>query len=1858
MSVPEVKQRRARQLGALTRLRRQAFVLIESRGSRSRLASIFPELDNALGKLEELNDEYSALLTSDEDRTEAEKYFASAESQHQEAVSRIAEYLKSRKDEPASVVSDLRSQASAMSSASRQAEITAQVKKLEVSQLEHRLELEKQEQEMKRQRQLQEAKDAEAAAELEAHLTRAAENALNWDRREDFRGEPVVQDSAVPPQPSRVCVNQPGALGSAAPSQPIHAYRPEPLLHSSLPRLTLPKFDGNAREWVKWFALFRTLVHDQPALTLTEKMVHLQSAVVGLAQQTIKGLLYNGELYTEAIKMLQDRFGREEDLVSSTLEDVFACPSPSPLDPVSLEKFQSTIHCAIAVFQSMGYLGDLHSFENLRCVVQKLPPELKKEWSEHVLGLEPEKPSLLHLDSWLCRQVRIALNFAAVSKQPVRQATGRRSGEARKTGGAGERTVQRTALVTEAQNVTGKACTCCEGPHDVTACPTFLSKTVDEKALFVASSGACFFCLKQGHAVRSCHSAKQCSIEGCKMKHHQLLHGSKRVGMRAGSRSSFEPEGQRVVAAASLVGNPVTTLLQVVQVTIVGKHGKTRNVCALLDPGSQTSLVTEAVVEELGLEGEQQTLRLRNVEGSGSQQRTKKLHLDLITDGEESYPVQVPEAFSVKEINLTVPHFPLKQWRHVQGLKLPDCRGRKVELLLGANVIEAVLQLEVRTGNPGDPVAIRTVFGWTLTGSVTGLVPGHVRDVMLIHRASEEATLCTAVKEWWSTESFGSMFEGQESRSQEDTRAQAILDKTTKRQDGHYEVGLLWKQKGLKMPDNQRMAEKRLQSLERSLSRDPARAAAYEEVLMGYVTKNHARKIPPEELSVPSQKRWLLPHHAVVNPTKSKVRVVFDAAAQFAGTSLNDALLTGPDLLRNLVGVLLRFREERVALVADVEQMFHQVRVREEDQPALSFLWRNLDQKKPPDVYQMMVVIFGAKCSPTLANHVLLRTAEEHQVDTAESRAAVSAVRNNFYMDDLLVSVKDAETAKRLQKEVTEIVAKGGFRLTKWTSSSEEVLQQIPEEDRSAAGLDLACLGQGTQRALGCVWRPASDVLGVQVATADVPATKRGVLSKLSMIFDPLGVVSPFVLRAKLLVQHLWRMKHDWDCQLSGDMLTAWESWLSEMPHLEAIEIPRCYKTGVPRASEVTRRELHIFCDASEQAFGAVAYLRMSCADGTHSASFVMSRTRLAPLKQLTIVRLELQAAVLGVRLAKFIKRELACSLDETCLWTDSTVVLMFLQNESRRFHTFVANRISEIQDSSEAGQWRHVPGELNPADVCSRGTSGPGLQKCSVWWSGPVFLTQDREEWPSEEVTECTLSADDAEVKTTREAVFAAQSSDGPLVDPSRYSSWMKYKRTVAWVLRFSKNARQSESSGNRLGGPLTASEVQAAEDFTLRESQRATYPAELKAVVSGSRLPEDSTLLHLTPYVDERGLLRARGRLHNAPLPETCRHPVLIGKDEDIIRLIVTDAHKRALHSGLEHTLCEVRLQYWIPRARSTVRKILYRCAHCRNRRAQPQTPMMADLPESRFDMSRPYACVGLDYCGPLTVKKFRKTEKRYILLITCLATRALHLELVSSMDTDGFLMALRRFIARRGRPRVIWSDNGSNLVAGEKELRSCLDTWNQAQITDALSQRQIEWRFNPPTASHMGGIWERLVASVKRALLVVLGNQVVAEDVLHTVLVETEFTLNSRPLTYVSSDISDPEPLTPNHFVLGHPEAAFPPGMFSDSDALGRGKWRQSQVLADQLWRRWQREYLPLLVQRKKWVQETRDLQVGDVVLMVEQGSPRGYWPLAKVTEVSTSADGRVRSVSVQTSSGSTYRRPANKICFLESCALSQR
>ena len=1858
----QAKQKRKYALGRLTRVRRRALVIINAKGSRTELLKMMPDIDEAFLNLEIITDQYIETLEDADAVEKAQSYKAEAERQYQETMALIEQYLKEGKDEPETVaIGSQCSKTSQLSSASKKAEIAFRVKELEFEQLKKRHERKRKEEDLKRANELEEAKEAREAAELEAKLTLAAETELNWERRNDFLYEQAVgeedngQNSPKEKQQSppvfQVTAPEPRQTTATA-EVPRHIFEDSRFLRN-LPRLELEKFNGDPGEWPRWFSLFRTLVDNHPSLSATEKMAHLQGAVVGPAQKTIAGMFYDGRLYQAALNALEDRYGRREDVVHSNLSAVFNCPSPIFLDAESMDHFHSVLHSAVSVLQNLGYEDDLRSSENLRNVVTKLPTELRKEWGHYTIDMEPTRPTLSHLDEWLKRQVRVAVNFSKVSRPDEI-----RLGKAKKTG-TGITSLRRTAFNTE---VSSSACISCGEQHRVDMCPLFLEKDVNKRAEFVITSGICFYCLKAGHRARHCQVAKQCGIDGCRMRHHSLLHGSRRIirstveGETKGAEQVSQSHDSRVIAAACNAGQHATTLLQVVQVKILGEQGRSKIVSALLDPGAQTSLCCDDVLQDLRITGEEHEIQLQTVRGRGRTQRSRRVELTLLPiKGICTKPIFVSEVFSVPEMHIKTPHLErrLLTWDHLRDLDIAGYNGQRVELLLGANVVEAVLQQDARVGNPGEPIAVRTAFGWALTGSLHNFVPEHIKQILFVHRAKAADEMHEFIQEWWKTESFGTKFGNESSMSAEDRRALDILRETTRKVGNHYEVGLLWKSDDVKMPNNYNAALRRLMSTERSLNKQPKKAAAYEEALMGYVNKGHARKLTATETAHTSPKTWFLPHHGVSNPNKSKLRIVFDAAATCKGICLNDMLLTGPDMLQNLVGILMRFREERVALMADITEMFHQVRVRTEDQPALTFLWRSCDTSRPPDHYRMLVAIFGARCSPAAASYVLQRTADGHLNSNTSLTRSAAAVRSSFYMDDFLHSEKTVAEAREIKEGVTRLVSEGGFVLTKWVSSHPEVLGETRANTNAPPSVDLLDHQQGCERALGCVWIPQEDVIGVKHRVVEVPETKRGILRRVSMIFDPLGIVAPYTLRAKVLVQRLWSLKYEWDESLQGRELQDFRTWISELPHLENVSIPRCYKTSIFR--EPDEYELHVFCDASETAFGAVAYVRMTAESSGDEeteivCSFVMAKTRLAPLKQLTIARLELQAAVLACRLAESVKKAITYRFSRCFYWTDSKIVLAYIRHESRRFHTFTANRVAEIHDLSNIDEWHHVPGELNPADACSRGASGATLNCLTSWWNGPAFLGQAKRTWPEQNKSQLELDTSDSEVRSSP-LILSTQLFQPTLPDPARFSSWLKYTRIVAWVHRFIKNLKAVGTKDKKDSAPLNGSEIRLAVKTILIESQRRSFLDDINTIASAGSVPPSSCLFDLTPFLDDKGLLRVGGRLSRAPLPETTRHSIILGRYDEVTRLIVYDAHERVLHAGVDHTLSELRRQYWIPKARATVRRIVNKCALCRNRKARPFQPIMSDLPRHRFDATRPFRCAGLDLFGPLQVRRFRKTEKRWVLLITCLSTRALHLELVGSLDTDSFLMGLRRFFGRRGKPSVIYSDNGTNIVAGEKELRSLIKEWNQSQILDELSQNQIDWHFNPPTASHMGGIWERLVASVKRSLRVVLGHQVVSEEELSTVLVEVESVLNSRPITYCSGDVRDPEPLTPRHFLLGYPEAVLPPGSFDDETLLSKKRWRHTQVLADHFWQRWRREYLPTLIRREKWAQAPDNLREGDIIMMVDDQAPRSYWPLATITRVIPGEDGYVRSVELKTGSGMTYVRPANKVCLLE-------
>lgn len=1640
---------------------------------------------------------------------------------------------------------------------------------------------------------------------------------------------------------------------------------------SALPRITLERFDGSPLEWPRWSGLFKALVHNNSALTDTERLTHLQSCLTGDAREAVRGLLCDGELYEEALRELEEQFGDPAAVVRHALASVLQLPPVKPNDLAGLTQLSRSLHAAVCTLTSQRFVADLAATTNVRQVIAKLPIELAWQWGQAELELPERDSTLSDLDQWLRRVVRAGRRalpeLSAV--QPSRSYSqerqiGRPARPSRRVPTVNSGVSQRTTLTTQDAGTPAPPCVICAGAaHRLCECPGFEAMSVMDRLQVVRNNRRCFSCLGEGHWAQQCRKRSLCGSDGCRGRHHRLLHTPAVPVARETDEAAEVDDPRSVLATNTLpMSSGVTTLLQVVPVRIYGADGAYVDTCALLDSGADTSLCAERVLRRLSITGEKEELRLNNVEKTGERRMSMRTSLQIspVAASGEAEHVTVPEVFSVPELNVRPHKIDWREkinWRHLDGIPLPDTNGRPVELLLGANVLEAVLQKEARVGPPGQPAAIRTHFGWCLTGNLKQMLPVSAREVLHIRRErSAEDTLTEMMENWWSTEAFGTSFHFEAPRSAEDLQAERVLERTTRWRGDRYETGLIWRAEDVELPNNYGMALRRLETTERGLRRAPEKAAAYQKTMQEYIEEGYARKLSDEERRQPQDRCWYLPHHAVTNQNKpGKFRVVFDAAATYGGTSLNENLLTGPDFLLTIPGVLIRFRQETVGLNADIEKMFLQVGVKTEDQPALRFLWRNLEDSRPPDAYQMDRVIFGARSSPASASYVLNKTAQDKCSNSAAGLAAAATVRGNFYMDDLATSETDIPAALQTVSEVSTLVSRGGFRLRKWLSNRKEVLAAISSEERVPSAADLQCQ-LPTEKVLGLMWDAQRDRLFVSSPTtaAEETATKRSILRVVASVYDPVGLISPFTLLAKIILQDLWSVQRDWDTPLDAEESRRWAAWLAELPQISAITIPRWYGAG---GEPPILRQLHLFCDASERAFGAVAFLRQVYEDSRVHCCLVMSRCRVAPLKKLSIVRLETQAAVMAVRLACCVRKELTIEIQETVFWSDSQVVLGYIANTGRRFHTFVANRVAEIRDASESTQWRFVPGEKNPADDCSRGLMASELTEDCRWVRGPDFLWQSEDNWPAD-CRPRSVSQEDPEVKTVLatqrddEAARGAACQTGVLPDPSRFSSWSRYRRTVAWMLRFCRNLTATRSAGQRGSGGLTAPELREAEAVIVRQLQSGAFSREIAALTRGTPIAGGSSLLSLSPQLDRDGLLRVGGRLGRSPLPEETRHPLILPRNSRVTSLLITAAHEGLMHAGADHVLNELRQKYWIPRAREAVKKTVRSCVACRRRRARPCQPRMADLPEARFDTRRGFSSVGIDFFGPLLTTASRRDspQKRYCLLITCLTTRAVHLEVAQTLNTDSFLMALRRFMARRGRPEVVYSDNGTNLRAGERELRRLIHEWNQEVISDQLSQADIVWHFNPPAAADMGGVWERMVGTVKRALRTVLGKLMVTDEVLQTVIAEAEAVVNSRPLTYVSAQGDSLEALTPNHLLLGRPTICLPPGIFSDSDTSSRRLWRQTQALADQFWRRWLKEYVPGLACRQKWARETRNLACGDLVILVEEDMPRGKWPLGRVVEVMPGPDGRVRSARIRVRGGEVHR-PARKICVLE-------
>ena len=1120
-----------------------------------------------------------------------------------------------------------------------------------------------------------------------------------------------------------------------------------------------------------------------------------------------------------------------------------------------------------------------------------------------------------------------------------------------------------------------------------------------------------------------------------------------------------------------------------------------------------------------------------------------------------------------------------------------------------------------------------------------------------------------------------------------------------KNESGNLEMPLPFRQKNVKMPNNRVQAVNRLYGLLRTLKKKPQMERDYFSFMEKILCKGHASPVPLDELK-PKEgpgELWYLPHFGVHHLKKpAQIRVVFDLSSKYEGVSLNKELLPGPDRMNSLLGVLIRFRRENTAVMCDIQQMFHSFHVNPLHRDFLRFLWfEGNTAEKPIIEYRMNVHLFGNGPSPAVATFGLRKTASDGEEEFG--KAPMNFVHRNFYVDDGLTSLPTVAQAIDLVTTTQAMLATANLRLHKVVSNSVEVMEAFSNEDRGKdlRNLDLRHDSLPPQRSLGVYWNLEQDIFTFKVDLPEKPFTRRGVLSIVNSIYDPLGLAVPVLLEGRLLLQQLVIMgkkKNDnkplgWDDPLPDAQSLQWKQWRGSLPDLEKIAVRRCYHPK--NFGSITRAEVHAFSDASQDAIGACVYLRLVSHKGEISTTLLFGQSRVAPLQVTSIPRLELCAAVLAVQAGTRILKEIDMKIDDITYYTDSKVVLGYIQNSSRRFYVYVANRVQLIRRLSSPQQWRYIDTSQNPADLATRRLSAPDLTG-SDWITGPSFLRSQTIVLPKEE-EEIPLDVHDPEV---RKEVLAHTTNIGERRGLgterfSRFSSLASLQRAIANLIVMVKEflhrkskpqdrkERMTASVNNRPRSP-TVLEQQQAIVVIIRATQGEVFREELRLQHRAHTITEEnhrecnrerkrnlknSALYRLDPFIDDDGLLRVGGRLRRSHLGYGEKHPVLIPKGHHVAKLIVRHYHNQVHHQGRQITHGTIRQAgYWLVNGSHTVSRELSSCVVCKKLRGPPLEQHMADLPVDRTEATPPFTHVGFDVFGPWLIHT-RKTRggvassKRWGLVFTCLSCRAIHIEVLESMDTSSFICALRRFFAIRGPASMLRCDRGTNFIGGKSELDDAMRGLDQPSLERYTKGQGCEWLFNPPHASHFGGVWERQIGTIRRvldAMFLELGRSQLTHELLVTLMTEVTAIVNARPLTTVPSDADEPQPLSPAMLLtMKTRPLASPPGVFVPADLYSRRRWRRVQYLADQFWVRWRREYLQSLQSRSKWNCPQRNLTVGDVVLVKEDGAHRGDWPLGRVTKAMESDDGKVRKAQVEVQRDGrkkTFLRPIKELVLL--------
>ncbi|XP_055905489.1 uncharacterized protein LOC129940981 [Eupeodes corollae] len=1314
-----------------------------------------------------------------------------------------------------------------------------------------------------------------------------------------------------------------------------------PSVELKLPHIKIPTFDGSLKMWPEFKGLFEGLVNKNTSISDAHKLHYLKSNITGEAARMLRN---TDTSFESAWALLIKRFQNIRLLKDNQFKLLFDQPKVTQESSEDLKLLLDTTNESKQSLKNLGV--PVESWEDVLIfhTVQKLPFTTRGLWESHI-STHVDYPKYSILEDFILMRSR-TLDILGQSS----------------SGFHPQKPKPKSSSIRAHNSTILNKCSLCQGLHSIRNCFKFKAFKIQKRLEFAKKRKLCLNCLSSAHLTQSCTSTFTCST--CQQKHHSLLHTPEPVNaMPASEHASTAAVLQPTPPASSSTQNSQSgsseklpssienasaynafiaentqsaVLLATALIKVMTPTGQPLQLRALVDPGSEASFITESAAQLLNMKKERSCANIIGVGETTTSTSKYKVTFTILSRVNANFSLQL-NALVLPKLTALLPtqNITNSNWSHLQNLTLADPsfnKTNKIDVLLGSDVYPFIILEGLIKGEQGSPIAQKTELGWVLSG---GISSKNNSKITSLHMKTEPQTLDNLLVKFWELERVPN----RQLLSPEEEQCETHFCRTHQRQlDGKYMVQLPFKEVAPPLLGwSQKSAFVRFVQLEKRFKANASFCEEYKRVFNEYKDLNHMTEVGPTALSSP---HYFLPHHAVMKESSSttKLRIVFDASCKTSdGTSLNDHLFIGPRLQDDIFDHISRFRKHKIAFTADINKMYRQIWVTPNDSLYQLILWRDLEGDGVK-IYRLNTVTFGTASAPYLA----IRTLQQLAADERDDYPIASKIAlKNFYVDDVIHGADSVAEALEMQSQLITMLKHGGFPLRKWASNCEMLLTSVPEEDREIQ-VPLSFREEDAIKALGIQWHPAKDIFTFKIALQDLKTTtKRSILSDLARLYDPMGWIAPCVIVGKILMQDIWKEKHTWDSELPATIVSAWHKLKMELNALKAIEIPRWINF-----TKESKIEVHGFCDASEKAYAAAIYLRITTGIKIYT-NLILAKTRVAPLKNKSIARLELCGALLLAQLLVHTVKTMELQSSKIFAWCDSQITLAWIKSAPYIRTTFVANRVAEIQELTDPQRWNYVPSKKNPADIASRGVSPNELVENHQWWYGPAFLQGfDEQLHLSSEIKSTDLETKASEISKTKNDLIASGypiinifqlcvhftcfETNQPLFE--RFSSLNRLYRAAAYWRRYLTNLKfKAKNITTRISGPLSVDEISSARTRLIVYVQKEFFAEDISRLTKGDTVSKRSKLARLSPIVDEKGILRVGGRLENADLPYSQRHPIILPSQGFLTSLIVHDTHMKLLHGGQQLMMAILRTEYWIVHLKSTVKKCIHKCLKC---------------------------------------------------------------------------------------------------------------------------------------------------------------------------------------------------------------------------------------------------------------------------------------------------------------------------------------